>query len=958
MILALKKIREVENLLNDKIAESVIVDYRIALKLNMEINVFVLVEDDKIELPELKNDPKINFEIITKVDCESDGFYEYLFDKEKNPKKIDLTLRRRYTNWLEKISEKKQDFPFPVVTFYSYKGGLGRSTTLAAFAAHYAMHERKRVVILDCDFEAPGFTNFFDLTDELLAQKNGVVEYLLDKQFAREELDLGSYTIEVSKAYSGDGEIHIIPAGNLKHKFVIPDDSDSGTHQKHYLEALSRLNLSSPDQLVNQFIELLNHVQGEIKPDIILIDSRTGFNDIFANIGFSVSSLVIGFYSSSTQTMPGLYFFLDKVIQEDIPTILVNSINPYPQEIFFKEFEELVNSYLQENFDISDEVPYIDKYSITREPRLEVLGTGMENKTSFINMIKDRSFHSYNILFEAIVKRLKDRQEIENQKTKEGEVITEKLKEVSEAAPTQQDAQQLSKKEGIASNQILSLKRRILQNLRDNPPKPYGENVVMDEDFLNKSFYFRKCMEDIFNRDKFLILGSKGTGKTFFYQAFEQEAFIRKLAEKAGKRENEYEFINIISLKREENPTKLLEVATNFPISEIRDPTYFFTRFWRTYSWNAILIDVGHQHFGFESALPVEPMTNDTHTKERFLAYITSDEKQKVIETELRKIDTYLKNNKSNLIIAFDQLDFIVKPNLWSKGTAIAPLIEFWRSNPYSRILPKLFVRTDLFEKLGGVTNKQELKRQAISIEWSQEELFAFFFKIVFAHSKAEFYNIMCAYGDFPDELIDEIKEAAGKDNQIPLIPKYLKPLAETFFGKWADWRGTARFGETYDWLYRNLQNADGTISLRPFLDLIWAAIKNYFQTEDNYPKPILYPRYFATPPVREAAVERHFKDLADEEGNRDLEKIFDYIKSKAPLPLKKSFLSKREFETLLQSVIEAYKNELEYKTIDELKELLVVNGIISVKYKPGGYTAYAFAYLYKYYLGLSNKRT
>jgi hypothetical protein len=39
MILALKKIREVENLLNDKIAESVIVDYRIALKLNMEINV-------------------------------------------------------------------------------------------------------------------------------------------------------------------------------------------------------------------------------------------------------------------------------------------------------------------------------------------------------------------------------------------------------------------------------------------------------------------------------------------------------------------------------------------------------------------------------------------------------------------------------------------------------------------------------------------------------------------------------------------------------------------------------------------------------------------------------------------------------------------------------------------------------------------------------------------------------
>ena len=66
---------------------------------------------------------------------------------------------------------------------------------------------------------------------------------------------------------------------------------------------------------------------------------------------------------------------------------------------------------------------------------------------------------------------------------------------------------------------------------------------------------------------------------------------------------------------------------------------------------------------------------------------------------------------------------------------------------------------------------------------------------------------------------------------------------------------------------------------MRPFLDLIWAAIEDYFRSpEDNFPKPILFPRYFATPRDREEAVKRHFKDLADEEGNRDLEKIFDYI--------------------------------------------------------------------------------
>ncbi|MCH8292117.1 hypothetical protein IH992_13565 [Candidatus Poribacteria bacterium] len=207
--------------------------------------------------------------------------------------------------------------------------------------------------------------------------------------------------------------------------------------------------------------------------------------------------------------------------------------------------------------------------------------------------------------------------------------------------------------------------------------------------------------------------------------------------------------------------------------------------------------------------------------------------------------------------------------------------------------------------------------------------------------------------------MIDEIKEAAGKDNQIPPNPRYLKPLVETFMGKWADYRdGTDKYGETYDWFYRNLQNSDETISLRPFLDLIREAITDYFRPpEDDFPKPVLSARYFAKPRARVKAVKGHFEDLASEEGNRDLEKIFDYIQNKLSLSSRKSYLSKREFETLIQGVIKTYENELEYKTIDGLKDLLVVNGIILPIYKPGGYTAYSFAYLYKYYLGLSNKR-
>src|SRR5690606_6647067 len=126
-------------------------------------------------------------------------------------------------------------------------------------------------------------------------------------------------------------------------------------------------------------------------------------------------------------------------------------------------------------------------------------------------------------------------------------------------------------------------------------------------------------------------------------------------------------------------------------------------------------------------------------------------------------------------------------------------LINYWRNNPYSRIFPKLFIRSDLFEKIGNINNKQDLKKQSLSIEWNQEELFAFFFKIVFASSKAEFYNVMYGYEDFPEKLITEIKTASGSDNQVPLNHKHLKPLVETFFGKWADRRQikSAIYGES-----------------------------------------------------------------------------------------------------------------------------------------------------------------
>lgn len=84
------------------------------------------------------------------------------------------------------------------------------------------------------------------------------------------------------------------------------------------------------------------------------------------------------------------------------------------------------------------------------------------------------------------------------------------------------------------------------------------------------------------------------------------------------------------------------------------------------------------------------------------------------------------------------------------------------------------------------------------------------------------------------------------------------------FFGRYADTNNSARFGESYEWFFKNLKNANDTISLRPFIDLISEAL-DHALTEDKTDTPIL-PQYFYTfGQTRSKAVENHFHDLASE---------------------------------------------------------------------------------------------
>src|ERR1041384_1466166 len=90
-----------------------------------------------------------------------------------------------------------------VVTFYSYKGGVGRSMAVANVALLLARDHGRRVLVVDWDLEAPGLHRFFNMSDEDLGK--GVIDYLDNyktliktpsDKISREDLSIKSYLRE------------------------------------------------------------------------------------------------------------------------------------------------------------------------------------------------------------------------------------------------------------------------------------------------------------------------------------------------------------------------------------------------------------------------------------------------------------------------------------------------------------------------------------------------------------------------------------------------------------------------------------------------------------------------------------------------------------------------------------------------------------------------------------------
>ena len=145
------------NIVNDYLTLSlnnqIIKDFRIFLRKNENMYADILVDDkDASCLDEIKKhiiditDSRCNIEILDANSLEEDTYYKAMFDMKGDGRIILDKGRRRYNNiWKSKGIAVST---CPIVSFYSYKGGMGRTTTLAAYASYLAIHHKKRLLLL------------------------------------------------------------------------------------------------------------------------------------------------------------------------------------------------------------------------------------------------------------------------------------------------------------------------------------------------------------------------------------------------------------------------------------------------------------------------------------------------------------------------------------------------------------------------------------------------------------------------------------------------------------------------------------------------------------------------------------------------------------------------------------------------------------------------------------------
>jgi len=405
-----------------------------------------------------------------------------------------------------------------IITFYSYKGGVGRTMSLANIAVILAQ-KGHNVLMIDWDLEAPGLERYFDqYTAADDRKKEGLIEFLIEAngelpamgheeedekvlQEGFEKVNQRIFPIQKNKTWSG--ELSLLRAG----------DSDSAD----YADKIMNFRWEAFFNKIPSFFPFFAYFLKE-HYDYVLIDSRTGHTDSGGVCTMLLpDSLVLAFIPNQ-QNLDGVLKLAEKAAnyRKNSPDLRPLLIYPLPSRIEVQEKterERWVGRYTREFEQKLKEIYHLPEISLNRY---------------FDTPIQQSTYYAYGEKIAVLDERVKDSLSL----TKSYQVFVEKLLgkdtiwDLKDSRPQTGGAFRKS----VKVVQLFAVEDKHLADEMDKYVKPVKTKMASWKDIVLSSFGkeddLRRWSIEIQSADLIVILVSAD------YLALDSINYLQELLEK------------------------------------------------------------------------------------------------------------------------------------------------------------------------------------------------------------------------------------------------------------------------------------------------------------------------------------------------------------------------------------------------------------------------------------------